>query len=96
MVPVEGRTGTGVVSLASTVRDEMAVSGQRLPAASAQIPIAAHTAADGAGTLCGGRERGFWTPSGHMGARRGHGGTVLQDDAPPLGLRPALLQPKPP
>jgi hypothetical protein len=43
-VPVEGGTGRAVVSpAASTLRDEMAVSGQRLLAASGQIPMAAHT-----------------------------------------------------
>jgi len=42
-VPVEGGTGRAVVSpAASTLRDEMAVSGQRLLAASGQIPMAAH------------------------------------------------------
>ena len=43
-VPVEGGTGRAVVSpAASTLRDEMAVSGQRLLAASGQIPMAAHS-----------------------------------------------------
>ena len=43
-MPVEGGTGGAVVSPAtSTLRDEMAVSGQRLLAASGQIPMAAHT-----------------------------------------------------
>ncbi len=42
-MPVEGGTGRAVVSpAASTLRQEMAVSGQRLPAASGQIPMAAH------------------------------------------------------
>jgi hypothetical protein len=42
-VPVEGGTGRAVVSpAASTLREEMAVSGQRLLAASGQIPMAAH------------------------------------------------------
>lgn len=42
-VPVEGDTGTAVVSpAASTLRAEMAVSGQRLLAASGQIAMAAH------------------------------------------------------
>ena len=42
-VPVEGGTGRAVVSpAASTLRDEMAVSAQRLLAASGQIPMAAH------------------------------------------------------
>ena len=41
-MPVEGGTGTAVVSpAASTLRDEMAVIGQRLLAASGQIPMAA-------------------------------------------------------
>ena len=41
-VPVEGGTGRAVVSpAASTLREEMAVSGQRLLAASGQIPMAA-------------------------------------------------------
>jgi hypothetical protein len=40
----EGDTARAVVSpTASTLRDEMAVSGQRLLAASGQIPMAAHT-----------------------------------------------------
>jgi hypothetical protein len=43
-VQVEGDTARAVVSpAASTLRDEMAVSGQRLLAASGQIPMAAHT-----------------------------------------------------
>jgi hypothetical protein len=43
-VPVEGGTGRAVVSPAtSTLREEMAVSGQLLLAASGQIPMAAHT-----------------------------------------------------
>jgi hypothetical protein len=43
-VPVEGGTGRAVGSpAASTLREEMAVSGQRLLAASGQIPMAAHT-----------------------------------------------------
>ena len=42
-VPVEGSTGRAVVSpTASTPRDEMAVSEQRLLAAGGQIPMAAH------------------------------------------------------
>jgi hypothetical protein len=42
-VPVEGGTGRAVVSPAAcTLRDEMALSGQRLLAASGQIPMAAH------------------------------------------------------
>lgn len=40
---VEGGTGPAVVSpAASTLRDEMAVSGQRLLAATGQMPMAAH------------------------------------------------------
>jgi hypothetical protein len=43
-VPVEDGTGTTVVSpAAGTLRDEMAVSGQRLLATSGQIPMAAHS-----------------------------------------------------
>ena len=43
-MPVEGGTGTAVMSpAANTLRDEMVVSGQRLLAASGQISIAAHT-----------------------------------------------------
>jgi hypothetical protein len=43
-VPVEGGTGRAVVSpAASTLREEMAVSGQRLLAASGQIPMATHS-----------------------------------------------------
>ncbi len=42
-MPVEGGTGTAIVSpAASTLRDGMAVSGQRLLAANGQIPMAAH------------------------------------------------------
>ncbi len=42
-VPVEGGTGRAVVyPAASTLREEMAMSGQRLLAASGQIPMAAH------------------------------------------------------
>jgi hypothetical protein len=45
-VPVEGGTGRAVVSpTASTLRDEMAVSGQRLLGASGQIRWAAHNRA---------------------------------------------------
>jgi hypothetical protein len=45
-VPVEGGTGRAVVSpAASTLHDEMAVRGQRLLAASGQIPMAAHNLA---------------------------------------------------
>ncbi len=45
-VPVEGGTGRAVVfPAASTLREEMAVSGQRLLAASGQIPMAAHNTA---------------------------------------------------
>jgi len=43
-VPVEGGTGRAVVShAASTLREEMAMSGQRLLAAGGQISMAAHT-----------------------------------------------------
>jgi hypothetical protein len=43
-VPVEGGAGKAVVSPAvGTLRDEMAVSGQRLLAVSGQIPMAAHS-----------------------------------------------------
>lgn len=42
-VPVEDGTGRAVVyPAASTLREEMAMSGQRLLAASGQIPMAAH------------------------------------------------------
>jgi len=42
-MPVEDSTGKAVVSpAASTLRDEMAVGGQRLLAARGQIPMAAH------------------------------------------------------
>lgn len=41
--PVEGGTGSAVgAAAASTLREEMAVSGQRLLAVSGQIPMAAH------------------------------------------------------
>ena len=42
-VPVEDRPGKAIVALtASTLSDELAVGGQRLLAASGQVPMAAH------------------------------------------------------
>jgi hypothetical protein len=57
-VSVEDGTGRAVVSpAASILRDEMAVSGQRLLAASGQIPMAAHSAASDCDTSRAGRPR---------------------------------------
>ena len=61
-VPVGGGTGTAVVyPAASTLRDEVAMSGQRLLAASGQIPMAARRrlvrGSDQRESVAGGNER---------------------------------------
>ncbi len=72
-MPVEGGTGGAVVSPAtSTLRDEMAVSGQRLLAASGQIPMAAHTrptSGSAEATLSSGRFFPHGLPHGTLGGQ---------------------------